>query len=59
LTETVASEGQIDAIYTDLHKAFDKVNHNLLLAKLHKLGLRHSVVSWFSYLSERSQLVKN
>jgi hypothetical protein len=59
LAETVASGGQVDAIYTDLHKAFDKVDHGLILAKLHKLGLRHPVLSWFSsYLSERFQLVK-
>jgi hypothetical protein len=47
LAETVALGGQVDAIYTNLHKAFDKVNHSLLLAKLHKLGLRHPVLSWF------------
>jgi hypothetical protein len=50
--------GQVD-VYTDLHKAIDKVDHGLLLAKLHKLGLRHPVLLWFySYLSERSQVVK-
>jgi|UniRef100_A0A2S2R690 hypothetical protein len=59
LAETVASGGQVDAIYTDLHKAFDKVDHGLLLAKLHKLDLRYPVLSWFSsYLSKRSQLIQ-
>lgn len=59
LVETVTLGGHVDAIYTDLHKAFDKVDHGLLLAKLHKLGFRDPLLSWFSsYLSKRSQLVK-
>jgi len=30
---------QIDTIYTDFQKAFDKVNHNLLYHKLKNLGI--------------------
>ena len=42
----------------DLEKAFDTVNHNILVGKLKAVGLNSSVVSWFSsYLSERKQLV--
>lgn len=44
LVETVTSGGQIDVIYTDLHKAFDKVDHQLLLGKLRKLGLRPIII---------------
>ena len=37
---------------TSLYKAFDTVNHELLLSKLSNLGLSASAVSWFqSYLS--------
>lgn len=46
-------------IYIYLHKAFDKVDHGLLLAKLGKLGVRDPLLSCFaSYLSGRSQIVK-
>lgn len=38
LVATVQEKGQVDAIYTDLRKAFDSVNHNILILKLSKLG---------------------
>ena len=42
-----------------MSKAFDSLNHNLLLEKLRKLGLKASAVSWFSsYLSSRYQRVR-
>lgn len=47
------------AVFFDLQKAFDSVDHGLLLRKLHKLGLRgkiHSVLS--SYLQDRMQSVR-
>lgn len=45
---------QIDTIYTDFSKAFDKVNHDILLIKLHKYGFHSSILNWFrSYLSFR------
>ena len=43
----------------DLQKAFDTVNHSILLMKLKATGLSKLSVQWFSsYLSDRCQLVE-
>lgn len=39
LISTVQEKGQIDAVYTDLGKAFDSVNHCTLIMKLKLLGV--------------------
>lgn len=40
---------QIDSIYTDFAKAFDRVPHELLLLKLSKIGFHSEMLSWFRY----------
>ena len=43
-------------LLVDLKKAFDLVNHSILLSKLQMYGFSPSTVQWFtSYLSDRSQ----
>ena len=45
----------IGAVFIDLQKAFDTVDHELLILKLQNLGFSTSVVNWFrSYLSSRT-----
>ena len=45
-------------IFLDFAKAFDTVNHQILLKKLHYYGIRGHSLKWFeSYLSERKQCV--
>lgn len=46
------------AVFLDFSKAFDSVNHNILLHKLHCLGLDDMSLKWFkSYLVGRKQMV--
>ena len=45
-------------IFIDFRKAFDTVNHNILLTKFEHYGIRDSMLKWFqSYLSGRKQFV--
>ena len=47
-----------DSIYLDFSKAFDKVDHQILLAKLYSYGIRGNLLSWIeSFLSCRTQTV--
>ena len=49
---------QIDAILLDFSKAFDKVDHQQLLLKLHQYGIQNSLFAWLkTFLSDRTQTV--
>jgi hypothetical protein len=49
---------EVDVIYLDYAKAFDKVDHNILLAKLKKYGIRGKVHRWIKeFLRVRVQIV--
>ena len=49
---------QVDAIYRDFSKAFDRMNHVILLAKLQALSITGPLLRWMgSYLTGRTQRV--
>ena len=46
-------------VVIDLQKAFDTVNHKILLSKPQALGLDQVAIKWFaSYLEDRQQIVQ-
>lgn len=55
---TLDLAGQIDLIFLDFSKAFDRVSHSKLLIKLQKFGLPSFIINWIKqYLSNRTQFV--
>lgn len=54
----MAYQQQTDILIMDFAKAFDKVNHSLLLHKLHHHGIRGETKTWISnFLNDRTQTV--
>ena len=50
--------GQVDCVYLDMSKAFDKVRHDLLMEKLRDAGFGGNLLTWFhAYLCGRRQRV--
>jgi hypothetical protein len=49
----------VGRIFCDFSKAFDCVNHEILLTKLHFFGIQGTMENWFrSYLTDRKQKIE-
>ena len=58
LTKSIDDKLCTIGVFLDLKKAFDTIDHSLLLQKLNRYGIRGIANSWLtSYLKERSQYV--
>ena len=58
LTTNLESGKQTDILIMDFAKAFDRVNHSLLIHKLQRYGIRGSTLTWInSFLKNRRQAV--
>lgn len=58
ILEAFESKYQVDVIFTDFEKAFDRVDHKTLIKILSKLVFGDPLLSWFeSYLPGREQWV--
>ena len=51
--------GSVDMVYLDFSKAFDKVDHDILLHKLKSLGITgHLGICFLNFLTKRSHFVR-
>ena len=58
LLKSIDSDGGAILVLLDLSAAFDTIDHSILLARLHDLGVRGAALEWFrSYISDRKQSV--
>ena len=58
-SSALESSGESRVISLDISKAFDRVWHKGLLAKLPMFGLHHTLINWIcSFLSDRSIAVR-
>ena len=58
-TSSLENGGQVDIVYMDFEKAFDKVPHNRLLSKLESYGINNDIIKWIkAFLCGRSFSVR-
>ena len=58
ITKSFGKSEYVLGVFIDLKKAFDTVNHEILLHKLKLYGINGTCLEWFkSYLSNRKQCI--
>ncbi|KAK4328363.1 hypothetical protein Pmani_001236 [Petrolisthes manimaculis] len=58
IVESLEKGNNVDVVYLDFEKAFDKVDHGVLLHKLQNLGIMGTLGKWiYSFLTNRTQFV--
>ena len=58
IVEILEAGSNVDSIYLDFAKAFDKVDHGIILKKMSLLGIRGRLHQWIkSFLTSRTQMV--
>ena len=58
ITRSLDSRDIVIRIFMDLKKAFDTVDHRIMIRKWYAYGIRCNILNWFiSYLDDRSQYV--
>lgn len=59
IADILQKGGQVDCVYTDFSKCFDRLNHNILISKLKAIGIGGKLLDWLeSFHSNREQIVK-
>ena len=59
ITKAIDQGGYTIGIFLDLSKAYDTINHKILIQKLQHYGIRGITQQWFlNYLTNRKQIVK-
>ena len=58
IIEAVSSGNNVDVVYLDFSKAFDVVDHHILLRKLKKVGISGKIAIWIhNFITDRRQTV--
>ena len=58
MVESLNEGKDVDVVFLDFAKAFDKVDHKILLKKVFKIGVRGKLYQWIrSFLTNRKQKV--